>query len=82
MTATEATGGRAKQLVLVAMIFAVAMTFIDQTIVVDRGPGRPGGAGLTRPAIQWAINALPAVAGRAVRASAAGSPTRSVTGRW
>ena len=42
MTATEATGGRAKNLVLVAMIFAVSMTFIDQTIVSIAAPTDPG----------------------------------------
>ena len=33
MTEINAIGGRSRNLVLAAMIFAVAMTFIDQTIV-------------------------------------------------
>ena len=33
MTGTATAGGRSRNLVLAAMIFAVAMTFIDQTIV-------------------------------------------------
>ena len=57
MTATEATGGRAKHLVLVAMIFAVAMTFIDQTIVSIAAPTVQDQLGLTNTEIQWAINA-------------------------
>ena len=57
MTATEATGGRAKNLVLVAMIFAVAMTFIDQTIVSIAAPTVQDELGLTNTEIQWAINA-------------------------
>ena len=57
MTATEATGGRAKHLVLVAMIFAVAMTFIDQTIVSIAAPTVQDELGLTNTEIQWAINA-------------------------
>ena len=32
------TGGRSRNLVLAAMIFAVAMTFIDQTIVSIAAP--------------------------------------------
>ena len=30
MTASSETGGRSRNLILAAMIFAVAMTFIDQ----------------------------------------------------
>ena len=57
MTATEATGGRAKHLVLAAMIFAVSMTFIDQTIVSIAAPTIQIELGLTSTGIQWAINA-------------------------
>jgi hypothetical protein len=33
MSVSSTTGGRSRSLILTAMIFAVAMTFIDQTIV-------------------------------------------------
>jgi hypothetical protein len=33
MTLTSSTGGRSRSLILTAMIFAVSMTFIDQTII-------------------------------------------------
>ena len=57
MTATDAIGGRAKNLVLAAMIFAVAMTFIDQTIVSIAAPSIQRELGLTSTGVQWAINA-------------------------
>ena len=38
MTHAPSTGGRSRNLVLTAMIFAVAMTFIDQTIVSIAAP--------------------------------------------
>src|SRR5580698_5175527 len=52
-----ATGGRSKNLVLAAMIFAVAMTFIDQTIVSIAVPEIQHELGLTSTGVQWAVNA-------------------------
>jgi hypothetical protein len=34
MTFPASTGGRSRSLILTAMIFAVSMTFIDQTIIL------------------------------------------------
>ncbi|MCM2430744.1 MFS transporter [Streptomyces sp. RKAG337] len=50
-------GGRSKNLVLTAMIFAVAMTFIDQTIVSIAVPEIQSELGLTSTGVQWAVNA-------------------------
>lgn len=55
--AISSTGGRSKNLILAAMIFAVAMTFIDQTIVSIAAPDIQGELGLTSTGVQWAINA-------------------------
>jgi EmrB/QacA subfamily drug resistance transporter len=52
-----ATGGRSKNLVLAAMIFAVAMTFIDQTIVSIAVPQIQRELGLSSTGVQWAVNA-------------------------
>jgi len=49
--------GANKTLVLTAMIFAVAMTFIDQTIVSIAAPQVQHELGLTNTGVQWAINA-------------------------
>ncbi len=57
MTVNGATGGRSKGLVLAAMVFAVAMTFIDQTIVSIAAPQIQRELGLTNTGMQWAINA-------------------------
>ena len=51
------TGVRSKTLVLTAMIFAVAMTFIDQTIVSIAAPKIQQELGLSTSGMQWAINA-------------------------
>ena len=51
------TGARPKSLILTAMIFAVAMTFIDQTIVSIAAPTIQRDLGLSSSGIQWAINA-------------------------
>ena len=56
VTATG-TGVRSKTLVLTAMIFAVAMTFIDQTIVSIAAPTIQHALGLSSSGMQWAINA-------------------------
>ena len=57
VTVDAATGGRSKGLVLAAMVFAVAMTFIDQTIVSIAAPEIQKELGLTNTGMQWAINA-------------------------
>lgn len=49
--------GRSKNLVLAAMIFAVAMTFIDQTIVSIAVPEIQDKLGLSATGVQWAVNA-------------------------
>jgi EmrB/QacA subfamily drug resistance transporter len=54
---TSSTGGRSKNLILAAMIFAVAMTFIDQTIVSIAVPQLQRELGLTSTGVQWAVNA-------------------------
>jgi EmrB/QacA subfamily drug resistance transporter len=51
---TSTTGHR---LAFTAMIFAVAMTFIDQTIVSVAAPNIQAELGLTSAGLQWAINA-------------------------
>jgi EmrB/QacA subfamily drug resistance transporter len=50
------TGGN-KMLVLAAMIFAVSMTFIDQTIVALAIPDLQKDLGLSETGTQWIINA-------------------------
>jgi EmrB/QacA subfamily drug resistance transporter len=57
MTASEASGGQSRNLILAAMIFAVAMTFIDQTIVSIAAPEIQKELHLTNTGVQWAINA-------------------------
>jgi EmrB/QacA subfamily drug resistance transporter len=54
---TTGTGSRSKGLILTAMIFAVAMTFIDQTIVSIAAPKIQADLGLSASGMQWAINA-------------------------
>jgi EmrB/QacA subfamily drug resistance transporter len=49
--------GTNRGLVLAAMTFAVAMTFIDQTIVSIAAPKIQEELGLTSTGVQWAINA-------------------------
>ena len=57
MTVSNATSRRSSNLILAAMIFAVAMTFIDQTIVSIAAPNIQKELGLTSTGVQWAINA-------------------------
>ena len=45
-----------RNLILAAMIFAVAMTFIDQTIVAIAAPNIQRELHLTSTGLQWAIN--------------------------
>src|ERR1700753_1247740 len=55
--ATSVNGGVSnKGLVLAAMVFAVAMTFIDQTIVAIAIPSLQKDLSLTQTASQWIIN--------------------------
>jgi EmrB/QacA subfamily drug resistance transporter len=49
-------GGRSRNLILAAMIFAVAMTFIDQTIVSIAAPNIQRELGLSNTGVQWAVN--------------------------
>src|ERR1700733_11098598 len=56
MTIASAPAGRPRNLVLAAMIFAVAMTFIDQTIVSIAVPQIQKELGLTSTGVQWAVN--------------------------
>ncbi len=57
MATTGMSGGRSKNLILTAMIFAVAMTFIDQTIVSIAVPEIQRELGLSATGVQWAVNA-------------------------
>jgi EmrB/QacA subfamily drug resistance transporter len=54
---SSAGEGGSRNLVLAAMIFAVAMTFIDQTIVSIAAPEIQKELHLTSTGVQWAINA-------------------------
>jgi EmrB/QacA subfamily drug resistance transporter len=51
---TGASGG--SRLVLAAMIFAVSMMFIDQTIVAIAAPDLQADLGLSETGVQWIIN--------------------------
>ena len=51
-----AGSGRSRNLVLTAMIFAVSMMFIDQTIVSIAAPQIQRELDLTSTGVQWAIN--------------------------
>jgi EmrB/QacA subfamily drug resistance transporter len=60
MTTTPASTGAGtgpRNLILAAMIFAVAMTFIDQTIVSIAVPQIQKELGLSSTGVQWAVNA-------------------------
>ena len=54
---TTTLTGRKKHLALIAMLFAVAMTFIDQTIVAIASPSIQDQLELTRTGSQWVVNA-------------------------
>jgi len=57
MAATGAAhGSKSRNLILAAMIFAVAMTFIDQTIVSIAVPKIQSELGLSSTGVQWAVN--------------------------
>jgi MFS family permease len=55
-TAGAASGSSKKTLVLAAMIFAVAMTFIDQTIVSIAVPKIQSELHLPINTVQWVVN--------------------------
>jgi EmrB/QacA subfamily drug resistance transporter len=57
MALAASARGQSRGLVLAAMIFAVAMTFIDQTIVSIAAPTVQHDLGLSSSGMQWAINA-------------------------
>src|ERR1700760_1359681 len=57
MLSSSTGGGWSRSLILAAMIFAVAMTFIDQTIVSIAAPKIQDDLGLSSSGMQWAINA-------------------------
>ena len=57
MSVSSTTRGQSRSLILTAMIFAVAMTFIDQTIVSIAAPTIQHDLGLSSSGMQWAINA-------------------------
>ena len=57
MSVSSTTRGQSRSLILTAMIFAVAMTFIDQTIVSIAAPTIQHNLGLSSSGMQWAINA-------------------------
>jgi MFS family permease len=48
---------QSKNLALAAMMFAVAMTFIDQTIVAIASPNIQSELSLSRGGTQWVVNA-------------------------
>jgi EmrB/QacA subfamily drug resistance transporter len=52
----DSTGGSKKTLILAAMIFAVSMTFIDQTIVAIAVPQLQQDLSLSSTGVQWIIN--------------------------
>ncbi|MGE5281872.1 MAG: MFS transporter [Chloroflexota bacterium] len=52
----ENSGGANKNLVLAAMIFAVAMTFIDMTIVAIAVPSLQDDLSLSSTGVQWIVN--------------------------
>ena len=52
----DETGGKNKTLILAAMIFAVSMTFIDQTIVAIAIPTLQDELSLSTSGVQWIIN--------------------------
>jgi hypothetical protein len=54
--ASRATGAANQNLVLAAMVFAVAMTFIDQTIVAIAIPKVQKELSLSATGSQWVIN--------------------------
>jgi EmrB/QacA subfamily drug resistance transporter len=56
-TGATGSGGQSRNLILAAMIFAVSMTFIDQTIVSIAAPEVQKELHLSATGVQWAVNA-------------------------
>jgi EmrB/QacA subfamily drug resistance transporter len=56
-TGSVKPASKSKYLALAAMLFAVAMTFIDQTIVAIASPNIQGELDLSRSGSQWVVNA-------------------------
>ncbi|MGX7681607.1 MFS transporter [Jatrophihabitans sp. DSM 45814] len=54
---TAEGASKSKYIALAAMLFAVAMTFIDQTIVAIASPSIQSELSLTRGGTQWVVNA-------------------------
>ncbi|MET0967292.1 MAG: MFS transporter [Nakamurella sp.] len=50
------TSAKSKNLALAAMLFAVSMTFIDQTIVAIASPNIQAELDLSRSGVQWVVN--------------------------
>ena len=78
---TAAPSARTRSLVLAGMIFAVSMTFIDQTIISIAVPQIQHELGLSATGVQWAVNAY-LLALAALFASAAGWPIPTGTAGW
>jgi MFS family permease len=57
MTLATTSDSRSRNLILTAMIFAVSMTFIDQTIISIAVPHIQRELGLSATGVQWAVNA-------------------------
>ena len=53
---SDARGPASRNLVLAAMIFAVAMMSVDSTIVAIAAPAIQHGLGLTNTGVQWVVN--------------------------
>ena len=82
MTVSAATGGRSRNLVLAAMIFAVAMTFIDQFIVSIAVPEIQKELGTHEHRRAVGRERLPPRAGGPVCFRRSPRRTPSVTERW
>ena len=81
MTPATTAEGRSRNLILAAMIFAVSMTFIDQTIISIAAPHIQRELGLS--ATGFSGRSTPTCwRWQRCSPSAGGSPARSDTGRW
>ena len=79
---TARTNDRGKRLTLIAMIFAVAMTFIDQTIVSVAAPDDPARARPDQQRYAVGDQRLPAGTGRVVRVRGPAGRHGRVTAGW
>jgi MFS family permease len=77
----ENSGGKDKNLILAAMIFAVSMTFIDMTIVAIAVPSLQDDLSLSSTGVQWIVNGY-LLSLSALFASAAALPTSPATAAW